>query len=597
MRALIEEIYYVSRGVKRLIIILLDSMLFIASSYMAVAFQLGYFPPIGKSLMLYNLVSIIVYFFVFYKNSNIINRYFDLKSFNSILVSLLFLGFFTFIIGKFISIRYFELNFIVFQLLIFFFLLAASRILIKNFYLILRKVNSEVEACAIFGTGDSAYELANNSNFNKKYNVTHFVDEDKNKIGQYLGGKRIISPKNLRNYKFKRCFFCAPSLSSFKQKEILSIFSKQKIPLDFSYNINLLINNKYNLEFKKNSQVQKYSDKHKLDYKNKTIFITGGAGSIGSEICSQLYNLNPKKIIVIDNSELNIANLKRSLMLLKNSEIVRPYLIDVCSHQDLKKLFYKFKPNFVFHAAAHKHVDIVEENPNFSIRNNVLGINNVLKLSREIKVTNFIFISTDKAVRPKNTMGQTKKAGEIITTFYSKFNKKNLNYNSVRFGNVIGSSGSFMQILKKQLNDGGPITITSKKATRFFMTINDAVSLVIQAPFLGESGNTFVLKMGNSINIYQMVLDIIKKNNLKVKNKNMTNGDIEIKIIGLRDGEKVHEELFETNKNVSKTQNPLVLVEKNSMPLQVKFLDLFIRKIENTVNLKSALKTFLKTNK
>ena len=380
-------------------------------------------------------------------------------------------------------------------------------------------------------------------------------------------------------------------------KEILSIFSKQKIPLDFSYNINLLINKKYNLEFKKNSQVQKYSDKHKLDYKNKTIFITGGAGSIGSEICSQLYNLNPKKIIVIDNSELNIANLKRSLMLLKNSEIVRPYLIDVCSHQDLKKLFYKFKPNFVFHAAAHKHVDIVEENPNFSIRNNVLGINNVLKLSREIKVTNFIFISTDKAVRPKNTMGQTKKAGEIITTFYSKFNKKNLNYNSVRFGNVIGSSGSFMQILKKQLNDGGPITITSKKATRFFMTINDAVCLVIQAPFLGESGNTFVLKMGNSINIYQMVLDIIKKNNLKVKNKKMTNGDIEIKIIGLRDGEKVHEELFETNKNVSKTQNPLVLVEKNSMPLQVKFLDLFIRKIENTVNLKSALKTFLKTNK
>ena len=217
------------------------------------------------------------------------------------------------------------------------------------------------------------------------------------------------------------------------------------------------------------------------------------------------------EIIVIDNSELNIANLKRSLMLLKNSEIVRPYLIDVCSHQDLKKLFYKFKPNFVFHAAAHKHVDIVEENPNFSIRNNVLGINNVLKLSREIKVTNFIFISTDKAVRPKNTMGQTKKAGEIITTFYSKFNKKNLNYNSVRFGNVIGSSGSFMQILKKQLNDGGPITITSKKATRFFMTINDAVSLVIQAPFLGESGNTFVLKMGNSINIYQMVLDITEE--------------------------------------------------------------------------------------
>jgi FlaA1/EpsC-like NDP-sugar epimerase len=153
-----------------------------------------------------------------------------------------------------------------------------------------------------------------------------------------------------------------------------------------------------------------------------------------------------------------------------------------------------------------------------------------------------------------------------------------------------------MQILKKQLVDGGPITITSKKATRFFMTINDAVSLVIQAPFLGESGNTFVLKMGDPINIYQMVLDLIKKNKLKVKNKNEL-GDIEIKIIGLRDGEKVHEELFETNKNVSKTENPVVLVEKNNSLLRIKNLDLFISKIENIGNLKEILKNFLKINK
>jgi FlaA1/EpsC-like NDP-sugar epimerase len=600
MKQLLEEIYYVNRGVKKFIILLLDSALFIIASYLATSVQLEYLPPIGKSLMFYNLVSIFIYFFVFYRNSNIINRYFDLKSFNQIVISLLFLGIILYIIGQISNIRYFRLNFIVFQLLIFLLLLSLSRISIRNFFLVLRRVNIKTEACAIFGTGDSAYELINNSDFNEKYNVTHFVDEDKNKIGQYLRNKRIISLKDLKNYNFKKCFFCAPSLSSFKQKEILSIFTRGKIPLDFSYNINPFRKNspqdKYNLEFKKNSNVQKHSQKFKLNYKNKVIFITGGAGSIGSEICSQLYNLNPKKIIVIDNNEFNLANLKRSLMLLKNNKIVRPYLVDVSNYLSLKELFYKFKPDFVFHAAAYKHVDIVEENSNFSIKNNILGINNVLKLTRDVKTSNFIFVSTDKAVRPKNIMGQTKKAGEIITTFYSRFKKKNLNYNSVRFGNVIGSSGSFMQILKKQLVDGGPITITSKKATRFFMTINDAVSLVIQAPFLGESGNTFVLKMGDPINIYQMVLDLIKKNKLKVKNKNEL-GDVEIKIIGLRDGEKVHEELFETNKNVSKTENPVVLVEKNNSLLKIKNLDLFISKIENIGNLKEILKNFLKINK
>ena len=190
MKQLLEEIYYVNRGVKKFIILLLDSALFIIASYLATAVQLEYLPPIGKSLMFYNLVSIFVYFFVFYKNSNIINRYFDLKSFNQIIISLLFLGIILYVIGQISNIRYFRLNFIVFQLLIFLLLLALSRISIRNFFLILKRVNIKTEACAIFGTGDSAYELINNSDFNEKYNVTHFVDEDKNKIGQHLRNKR-----------------------------------------------------------------------------------------------------------------------------------------------------------------------------------------------------------------------------------------------------------------------------------------------------------------------------------------------------------------------------------------------------------------------
>ena len=213
-----------------------------------------------------------------------------------------------------------------------------------------------------------------------------------------------------------------------------------------------------------------------------------------------------------------MSKLKLSLISLKNKNIIKCHLVDVCSYTNLKNLFYKYKPHFVFHASAYKHVDIVEENSNFSIKNNILGINNVLKLSEQVKTKNFIFVSTDKAVRPKNVMGQTKKIGEILTTHFANKNKHKLNYNSVRFGNVIGSSGSFLQIFKNQLNNGGPITLTSKKATRYFMTINDAVNLVIQSPFLNENGSIFILKMGDPINIYQMVKDLIIKNNFEFEN-------------------------------------------------------------------------------
>ena len=577
-KRIVEEIYFLNRSVKKVIIFFSDAFLLFFSTYLAHTIQLNYLPPIGRSLILYNFVAVLIYLFVFvfYKKFNIINRHFDLNSITSIFISTLILALLLNLIGNLISLRFFNLNFIIFQVLIFLFLISSFRIFIRNLYNILNKFNTNLETCVIFGSGENAYQLAYNSNFNNRYFVSHFIDEDKNKIGQYLGNKRIISIKDLKKYNIKKCFFCAPSLSGFKQKEIASIFSKLKISIDFRYNNNLannkILNNQIDLNIKKTSLTKKNYLK-KNYYFNKTIFVTGGAGSIGSEICFQLYNLNPKKIIIIDNNEYNLAKLKQSLLLLKNQKIVKIHLVNVCDFESLKELFSNYKPNFVFHAAAYKHVDIVEENSNFSIKNNILGLNNVLKLSEISEVENFIFISTDKAVRPKNIMGLTKKIGEIFTTYYASKSKKIVKYNSVRFGNVIGSSGSFLQIFKRQLDNGGPITVTSKKATRYFMTINDAVNLVIQAPFLGGKGNTFVLKMGDPVNIYKMVLDLIKKNRLKIKNKNT--GDIKIKIIGLREGEKLHEELFETSDNVYKTKNPLILVEKNYLKLNNKFLKKF----------------------
>ena len=425
--------------------------------------------------------------------------------------------------------------------------------------------------------------------------MNFYVDEDKNKIGQFLGDKKIISLGELRNFEIKKCFFCAPSLSSVKQKEISLFLKKFKIQIDFRYNTNFLKSQNFNenldINFKKTSLKKNKAFKIE-NYQNKVILITGGGGSIGSEICFQIYNLKPKKIVIIDNNEFNLSKLKLALLSIKNKEIIKCHLVDVCSYENLKSLFLLYKPHFVFHASAYKHVDIVEENSNFSVKNNIIGVNNVLKLCQKVKTKHFIFISTDKAVRPKNIMGQTKKIGEIFTTYYSNNHNLKLNYNSVRFGNVIGSSGSFLQIFKKQLDSGGPITLTSKKATRYFMTINDAVNLVIQAPFLGEKGNTFILKMGLPINIFEMVKDLIKKNNYELKKGK--SGDIKIKVIGLRRGEKLHEELFENKKDVYKTKNSLIMVEKNKYIPSKEVVNKFLKAIESNTNQKKNLKSFFK---
>jgi FlaA1/EpsC-like NDP-sugar epimerase len=233
-------------------------------------------------------------------------------------------------------------------------------------------------------------------------------------------------------------------------------------------------------------------------------------------------------------------------------------------------------------------VDIVEENPIFAAKNNILGTWNVLQASLKFNVKNFVFISTDKAVNPINIMGMTKKCGEVLTGYFSSLVHKNQNFCSVRFGNVIGSSGSFVQVLKEQVASGGPITITDKRASRYFMTISDAVHLVIQAISLRDNGNTFVLKMDEPVNIYEMVKKFLSENNLKILDKNNPSGDIQIKFIGLRQGEKLHEELFQNN-NISQTSNNLILVEKNRYKLTDKNLIKFKKDLLESIRLEDTL--------
>ena len=291
------------------------------------------------------------------------------------------------------------------------------------------------------------------------------------------------------------------------------------------------------------------------------VCVTGAGGSIGSELCQQIINLNPKLLILLELNEHNLYKIKNKLKNHKNDLNIKHILGNACDKNLLKNIFEKYNVNTVFHAAAHKHVTIVEENPIEGIYNNIFSTLEICKLAYQSKVESLIFISTDKAVRPTNLMGATKRLSEIIVQYYAnEVKKNNLNnkkFSIVRFGNVLGSSGSVVPLFKKQIENGGPVTVTDEAVVRYFMTIPEAVELVLESANLSKGGEVFLLDMGEPVKILELAKQMIRLSGLKVKDADNLDGDIEIIFTGLKPGEKLFEELIIDAKS-EKTKNPLI---------------------------------------
>ena len=304
-------------------------------------------------------------------------------------------------------------------------------------------------------------------------------------------------------------------------------------------------------------------NKLKEKIKGKIVIVTGAAGTIGEELCFQLIE-HSKLLIAVDKNELGVSNLISKFTLAGKNNF-KVYLANLLNYENFEQIVDNHKPDFIFHAAAYKHVEICEENPFEAAENNCISIYNVLLASKKFCVPNFTFISTDKAVNPINIMGKTKQFGEFLVKYFSKENfVTNQNYTNVRFGNVLNSSGSLMPKIRKQIENGSDVLITHKEATRYFMTISDAVSLVLESSFLKNNGKTFVLKMGKAINIYNLALELI--NEYKVFQNKKT--DIKIKIIGLRPGEKLHEELCHEGFR-EETENKNIFVDSKEFNLEI----------------------------
>lgn len=289
---------------------------------------------------------------------------------------------------------------------------------------------------------------------------------------------------------------------------------------------------------------------------NKVVLVTGGGGSIGSELCRQIMQFNPERLVIVDIYENNLYDIEQELKFNYPNNRISAIVASVRDKDRLNEIFEEFKPYLVFHAAAHKHVPLMETSPLEAIKNNVFGTYNVVNCADEYGVKRFVLISTDKAVNPTNIMGATKRLCEMIVQAKNKVS--NTEYVAVRFGNVLGSNGSVVPLFKKQIAHGGPVTVTHKDITRFFMTIPEAVSLVLQAMSGAKGGEIFVLDMGEPVKIYDMANKLIKLSGLE------PGVDVQIKITGLRPGEKLYEEILMEEEGLTETKHDKIHIAKPS---------------------------------
>ena len=436
----------------------------------------------------------------------------------------------------------------------------------------------------LIGAGDAGRmiidEIYNNRDVSDA-KIVCVVDDDKNKVGHYIKGLRIEgTSKDIETltskYKIEEIIIAIPSASKEKIDKIVTECHKTECKIKILPSIYLSMNEKTTSvmsqirplsyeDFLGRDQIVVNDEQIKKDLKDKVVLVTGGGGSIGSELCRQIAQAKPKTLIIFDIYENNAYDIQQELLRDFPDLDLRTIIGSVRDYERLEKVYKQFKPELVFHAAAHKHVPLMEVSPNEAIKNNSFGTLNAVKLADKYKVKKFVLISTDKAVRPTNVMGASKRICEMIIQTYDKISK-NTDYVAVRFGNVLGSNGSVIPLFLKQIEKGGPVTVTHEKMERFFMTIPEAVSLVLQAGCYANGGEIFVLDMGKPVRIYELAEKLIRYKGYE------PNVDIPIKITGLRPGEKLYEERLMEEEGMQTTPNKLISIGK---PLNISktFLD------------------------
>lgn len=423
--------------------------------------------------------------------------------------------------------------------------------------------NKDKKNLIIIGAGNLGERIFReiNDSFHFRYSVIGFLDDDESKIGRQIHGKPILGKISdldslAKRLDIQEMLIAIPSATGLKMRSILEDAKRNRISTKTLPSMGELIDGKVTVKALRDvayrdllgrEEIRLEEEKIGEYLKGQSVFVTGAGGSIGSELCRQICRFNPGKLVLFDRAESPLYEIDVELK--RNFPHINliPTLADIRDRRQLLQAFQSHFPTVVFHAAAYKHVPIMELQPWKAVRNNIVGTRNIVEISIIYSVSRFVFVSTDKAVRPTNIMGATKRAAEIFVQSQNGDNPVSTRFMIVRFGNVVGSVGSVVPLFKKQIEKGGPVTVTHPEMTRYFMMIPEACQLILQTGSMGNGGEIFILDMGTPVKIDDMAKDLLRMSGL------VLGRDIEIEYIGLRPGEKLHEELITEGEGIVPT--------------------------------------------
>ncbi|MBN9506424.1 MAG: polysaccharide biosynthesis protein [Altererythrobacter sp.] len=576
------------RSKKKFVVLFSDSLLCFISVFIAFSLRVGALDFSIEPPLIFSLVAIPLYIFTFFINGiySTIFRFAGSRTIFQLAKAVVLCAVPLVAVFMLWGVDGVPRTIAMIQPMVFFGLAASSRVVGR--YILMEftaasKGGAKIDRVLIYGAGKSGRQLALSLRHDARFTTIAFVDDDERLDRQQLDGVTIYHSSRLAEViatqEISAVLLALPRIPRKRRREIMDELLKLQVHVQTLPSLDELVDGKISINDLREIQIEDLLGRDIVTPNSllmgrtivgKTVLVSGAGGSIGSELCRQIVGNGVRQLILFDISEYALYQIERELSIIRCKQgldqiEVIPVLGSVTDRARLEFVFGRWRPETVYHAAAYKHVPLVEANPVEGIRNNIFGTEEIVRAADQASVSDFILVSTDKAVRPTNIMGATKRAAEQVVQAYANRNN-GARFSIVRFGNVLGSSGSVVPLFRRQIQAGGPITLTHRDVTRYFMTIPEAAQLVIQAGGLARGGEVFVLDMGKSVRIADLARAMVDLSGLTVRDDDDPDGDIEIVEIGLRSGEKLYEELLIGNAPEPTRHKRIMMAHENFLP-------------------------------
>jgi FlaA1/EpsC-like NDP-sugar epimerase len=594
----LKKFIHLNRINKKVIMIAIDSalvMIILLTSF-SLRFSYFYWPESEMNWVIFGSPLIAIPVFFTFKMYHSVIRYIGTKALNSIFQAVTLYSVLWGLVDEMFSLQVIPRSVIFINWMLCLILITGSRVIARWVFSDLGGTNlNQRNNIIIYGAGRAGIELSRSLNSTGDYSHIAYLDDNEKLSDSLINGVYVFDPSQVellvKKYQVDNIFIALPSISRKNRNKIIEKLSPLPVKIQTIPSMSELAEGKIKIDDLREINIKDLLGRKSVEPNNKllktkiyskVVLVTGAGGSIGSELSRQIIKYKPKHLILFEISESALYQIQQEISTKISPNIeISAVLGSVKDYKRMIGVFNYFKVHTVYHAAAYKHVPLVEYNQSEGVLNNSIGTMLATRAAIKSNVETFVLISTDKAVRPTNTMGATKRVAELILQALSKMNH-NTSLTMVRFGNVLDSSGSVIPLFRKQIKEGGPITITDKNMVRYFMTIPEAVELVIQAGAMGKGGDVFVLDMGEPVKIFDLAEKMVSLSGLQLIDDAHPDGDIDIKYTGLRPGEKLYEELLVGN-NVSKTENKLIFRAEEEM-IEWELLEPILKKLEKAAS-------------